>query len=246
MSRMRDEWNLKAQARLRRALPAIFPGGVVAHALARPFVPPTPRRAVESYWRHHPLRADRLARALAARSGAPEGWTWDIGAEDRAGRGATFRAPPAPYRDPVFARGPGHCCVCGQPVFRLGWHRDLWGDGRPNRKAEWHAACVAAWKLWSQPSEHVKALRRQQLRRCALRGGRLLRTSEVDHRIPLFQVWREREAHSWPGILAFWGGPNLQVINRAAHAEKCAREAASRAKPRPGVPAAEHLRPGTA
>src|SRR6266498_1185997 len=44
----------------------------------RPFIPPTPRRAVESYWRQHPIRADKLARALAALSGAPEGWVWQI------------------------------------------------------------------------------------------------------------------------------------------------------------------------
>src|SRR6266536_5751702 len=38
---------------------------------ARPYIPPTPRRAFESYWRQHPIRADKLARALAALSGAP-------------------------------------------------------------------------------------------------------------------------------------------------------------------------------
>ena len=63
-----------------------------------------PRLAVDGYWRAHVLRADRLARALAARSGAPEGWTWRLGAAS--GPPATFRAPPAPYREPAFARGP--------------------------------------------------------------------------------------------------------------------------------------------
>ncbi len=58
--------NERSLARLRRALPGIFPGGVLAYALSRPFIPPTPRLAVEGYWRAHPLRADRLARALAA------------------------------------------------------------------------------------------------------------------------------------------------------------------------------------
>ncbi len=32
----------------------------------------------------------------------------------------------------------------------------------------------------------------------------------------------------WPTLLGFWGLPNLQVINRAAHVEKSATEAASR------------------
>src|SRR5262249_30341402 len=53
-----------------------FPSGVLSRALSRPFIPPTPRPAIDSYWRAHPIRADRLARGLAARSGAPAGWTW--------------------------------------------------------------------------------------------------------------------------------------------------------------------------
>ena len=232
MSAWREERNEKARARLRRALPAIFPGTVLAHALSRPFVPPTPRRAIESYWRAHPLRADRLARALAGRSGPPPAeWSWDLGS-DRAGRGASFRCPPAPFRSAEFSRGPGYCCVCGQPVYRLGWHRDLWGDGKPNRNATWHSACVTAWKLWSDPSEHVQALKRQQDRRCAASGKRLLRSAEVDHRVPLHRVWAQRESHSWPALLAFWGAPNLQVINRDAHVAKCAAEAGLRASGR--------------
>jgi len=51
----------------------------------------------------------------------------------------------------------------------------------------------------------------------------------VDHRVPLFVVWSEHRSQPWPELLAFWGTPNLQVINRAAHVEKCAGEAAERA-----------------
>jgi hypothetical protein len=29
-------------------------------------------------------------------------------------------------------------------------------------------------------------------------------------------------------LLTFWGVPNLQVINRSAHVEKCAKEAGER------------------
>src|SRR6516165_9447022 len=47
--------------------PKIFPPAVLTRALIRPFIPPTPRLAIDSYWRAHPLRADRLARGLAAR-----------------------------------------------------------------------------------------------------------------------------------------------------------------------------------
>src|SRR6266567_8142088 len=73
------ERNRKSLARLSKALPAIFPPAVLERALSRPFIPPTPRLAIDSYWRAHPIRADRLARALAARSGALKGWTWQLG-----------------------------------------------------------------------------------------------------------------------------------------------------------------------
>ena len=233
MSAWRDARNDRSLLRLRRALPAIFPPPVLGHALSRPLVPPTPRRAVEGYWRAHPLRADRLARALATRSGAPEGWTWRLDAVSE-GRRTGFRAPPAPFREEAHSRGPGTCCVCGQPVYRFGWHRDLWGDGRPNRRASWHSACVVAWQFWCDPAAQAAVLKRVQGRRCRDTGKRLLRTAEIDHRVPLHVVWRRHRETAWPALLAFWGAPNLQVINRDAHRTKCAREAEARACARRG------------
>src|SRR5580700_12028976 len=79
------EINRRALARLTKALPAIFPAGVLSRALARPFIPPTPRLAIDTYWRAHPLRADRLARALARKSGAPAGWSWRLGERRKSG-----------------------------------------------------------------------------------------------------------------------------------------------------------------
>ena len=230
MSKWQDELdaiNRNAHARLTKALPAVFPANVLAHALARRFITPMPRLAINSYWRAHPVRAERLARALATRTGAPADWTWRLGTNPKAGLPATFRAPPAPYRERAFARGPGFCCVCGQPVYRIGWHADLWGAG-PNKNAMWHAACVVAWRFWNAPSDQAKVLKRLQARRCAQSGRRLLKTAEVDHRIPLFEVWRAHRASPWPALLAFWGLPNLQVINREIHAAKCAAEATYR------------------
>ncbi len=230
MSRWQDEKaerNRQAVVRLSRALPDIFPSAVLSRALGRPFVPPTPRLAVDSYWRAHPLRADRLARALAARSGAPEGWRWRLSGKSRDGLPATFRSPPAPYRERAFARGPGCCCVCGQPVYRFGWHVDLWGAG-PNNNAAWHCACVTAWQFWNAPSGEARLLRRLQARRCAQSGGRLWKTAEIDHRVPLFRVFREYRDTPWPKLLDYWGLPNLQLINRDVHVAKCAGEARHR------------------
>ena len=55
-----------------------------------------------------------------------------------------------------------------------------------------------------------------------------LKTAEVDHRTPLFRVWRDHRDLPWPDLLAFWGAPNLQVINRSAHVAKCATEVSER------------------
>ena len=223
--------NERSLARLRKALPALFPAPVLTHALARAFIPPTPRLAVDRYWQAHPFRADRLARALARQSGAPAGWHWRLSGGEADGTPATFRVPPLPYREAAHARGPGHCCVCGQPVYRFGWHRDLWGGG-PNRNAAWHSACVTAWRFWIAPSDFVRPLKRLQRHRCPESGARLWRTAEVDHRVPLFEIWRERRDAPWPELLAFWGLPNVRVINRSAHAAKCASEAGQRARAR--------------
>jgi hypothetical protein len=228
--------NAQALLRFNKALPEVFPTAVLVHAMARRWTPPTPRLAIDSYWRAHPLRADRVARALAVKSGTPAGWTWRLKSADEPHLPASFRAPPAPYRERPFSRGPGHCVVCGQPVYRLGWHADLWGDG-PNRNAVWHTACVAAWRLWNAPSDQAKLLRRLQGQRCSTSGARLWRTAEVDHRTPLFRVWREQRDAEWPTLLGYWGLPNLQVINRDAHVEKSAVEAASRRRSSVGAEA---------
>lgn len=230
MSKWQDDKakaNRQALARLTKLLPPIFPSGVLSRALNCPFVPPTPRLAIDSYWRAHPVRADRLARALAARSGAPGGWSWQLGDDRQTGLPATFRIPPAPYRERAYARGPGFCCVCGQPVYRFGWHVDLW-DAGINKNTNWHSACVIAWQFWNAPSGQTRLLRRLQGRRCRQTSRRLLRAAEVDHRVPLYQVWGEYRAAPWPDLLGYWGLPNLQVINREVHVAKCATEARGR------------------
>jgi hypothetical protein len=117
--------------------------------------------------------------------------------------------------------------VCGQPVYRFGWHVDLWDSGA-NKNANWHCACVIAWEFWNAPSGEAALLRRLQARRCGQTGGRLWKTAEVDHRMPLFRVWSDHRNEPWPKLLGYWGLPNLQVINRDAHAAKCAIEARDR------------------
>jgi len=221
------ERNRQSLARLNRVLPRIFPSAVLSRALARPFVPPTPRLAVDSYWRAHPIRADRLARALEARSGAPSGWTWQLDDTGKHGLPATYRAPPAPYRERAYIQGSGFCCVCGQPVYRFGWHVDLWDSGA-NMNANWHCACVIAWQFWNVPNGYARLLRRLQGWRCGQKAGDGYGRAPKLTTAFRFRVWNEHRETPWPDLLSYWGLPNLQVINRDVHAAKCATEAQDR------------------
>ena len=152
-----------------------------------------------------------------------------MASSDDDGRARTFRIPPAPFREARYRVGPGTCCLCGQPVYRFGWHRDLWGDAKINGRARWHACCVAAWKIWKAPADQARLLGRLQKRRCAVTGLRLLRNREVDHRVPLHRVWRKQRDLPWAALLQYWGFPNLQAINRDAHRLKSAAETSHRA-----------------
>ena len=241
---LRAEQNRLALARFEKALPDPFPAPALrtlwrgAGPRRRPGLPST------AYWRAHPLRADRLARALAVKSGAPAGWTWRLRSAGEPDLPVSFRAPPAPYREEAFSRGPGHCVVCGQPVYRLGWHVDLWDKG-PNKNAVWHTACVTAWQLWNAPSDHANCCANCNagVARPAARGCGGPRRSTTAR--PLFRVWREHRDTDWPTLLGYWGLPNLQVINRDVHAEnrppKRPRPAGSSQPPSPGDDRRDHI-----
>ena len=53
-----------------KALPDIFPKPALVHAYKRALLPPTPRLAIDLYWRAHPLRADKSSRAHSPRAAA--------------------------------------------------------------------------------------------------------------------------------------------------------------------------------
>ena len=117
---------------------------------------------------------------------------------------ATYRTPPAPYRERAYMQGPRFCCVCGQPVYRFGWHVDLW-DGSANMNANWHCACVIAWQFWNAPSGYARLLRRLQARRCGESGGRLWKSAEVDHRVPLFSGLERIPGNAVAGVAYLLG-----------------------------------------
>jgi hypothetical protein len=79
-----------------------------------------------------------------------------------------------------------------------------------------------------QPPTGLGAAALLQARRCVESGGRLWKTAEVDHRVPLFRVWSQHRETPWPALLDYWGLPNLRLINRDVHVVKNASEARDR------------------
>jgi hypothetical protein len=188
---------------------------------------PDSRRSVGAPWRF--AAAPRL------------GWTWRLGDAGRDYLPSSFRAPPAPFRDPAFARGAGFCCVRGQPVYRFGWHRDLWQRGPTltppgTRPAWWRGTCgrrqaiiagcssVSRATVAPRPAggswktAEVETNRDSQISRIRLSD----KTSRL-HRVPLFRVWRELRQTAWPALLDFWGLPNLQRRRARGAAASCTR-----------------------
>lgn len=100
----------------------------------------------------------------------------------------------------------------------------------------WHAPCVDAWRRWTSGAGLWRFLAERQGWVCAETGkplrepaGYLLRTPEVDHKVPLWRVRAEAAQHQWPDVLRFWDIGNLQALSPEGHRLKTAREAAERA-----------------
>jgi hypothetical protein len=122
------------------------------------------------------------------------------------------------------------------------WPRRMQGGTRfaaPAQVSYWHLAdmpiTLSNVCYWGKADIAVNRLiaTEQQLFGSQNDGGRLWKGAEVDHRVPLFRVWREYRDVPWPKLLDFWGLPNLQVINHDVHAAKCAIEARDRRAARP-------------
>lgn len=180
----------------------------------------TPRDLVDRYFRSHPRRTDRLAILLATKTGAPCGWSWERHIEDMQtrfwSRNFSFRQPPVPWQRHT---GVGRCCLCGQPIYRFGWHQPWGGWKVTSDKAGWHAVCKTAYLRWLNPGHGIAA------------------GHEADHFIPLYRVYRELgRTGRWPDILWYWSTFNIQILTTEEHQRKSAREAGERARFRVDAP----------
>lgn len=197
----------------------------------RPY-PLTPRDKVDFYWRKNRQRAICLTMALCRKRGKPRGWSWERWVEDEyqkklerdrycKARGWRIWGNPA-RRDfrsvplPLDGRGgPGHCRMCAQPIYALGWHKP-WGSSiNPNKQANWHACCGYVYSIMQQPL--------------------FLNGHEADHIYPLYRAFRDFSRFGdWPFIMNFWLPVNIQYLTPEEHKLKSKQEAQERAAFRKG------------
>src|SRR5208282_3258259 len=87
------------------------------------------RGSIASGWYFARPASEVMPTMSSLRRYLSHGWTWRLADKRKDGLPATFRTPPAPYRERAYAGGAGFCCVCRRPVYRFGWHVDLWKAG---------------------------------------------------------------------------------------------------------------------
>jgi 5-methylcytosine-specific restriction endonuclease McrA len=135
----------------------------------------------------------------------------------------------------------GTCRWCGTAIERA--------DGRPDRRRNWHPACVETYKL-SWPSHARLRVLERDGGRCAGCGAdtvkrRLRRSRPIEPRPgdgryagPYCRaVWSERHAWELDHVVPLADGgthelANLQTLCRPCHRAKTAREAGERARRR--------------
>ena len=128
------------------------------------------------------------------------------------------RVPPKPphYHNPL----PGQCRWCGQLIFKP--------DGKTlNKRANWHPACVKAYKLVAWPNVTRRTVLKRDKAVCAKCGHQCARKGKdgwhLDHIQPLIEA---------KGDIKFWELGNLQTLCQSCHHAKTGAEATARAEAR--------------
>ena len=189
----------------------------------------TPALRVRRYWHRHPARAFALMRAMAVANNEPIISDWPrVVSQSR----YTWHGPngePAIIHKPYKMIG---CPMCGGDRYALGWHSDWDGSGTSPR-GYWHAACSAAYDLMGKPGDHWRFFAERQNWKCSLSGDDLDPGGadiEIDHFVPLYQVFRDYHPdYSVLDLMIFWGPDNLRAVTKKAHKAKSKHEAGERA-----------------
>lgn len=196
------------------------------------------------------IEHEKKTMMLCKRSGLVEGYRWRETATRDDGKPlpthSSIRKTPAPFthhRNPPLPfhsfkhLGPGHCRVCGQPIYGAGDYRKT-AVSRHKRDSlrTWHEVCTSTFFLMTKPNNYAAVIAYGQQGLCAISGEPIappardyLGHADVDHEVPLFRVARDHADEPWYELLRFWTLPNLRAITNAAHLIKNREEARERA-----------------
>lgn len=192
------------------------------------------------------VKAEKTTMMLCRRTGLVEGYQWmrtasywnnePIPADRIRAARASHRSPPLPFHS-FKHLGPGHCRVCGQPIYGAGdYRKTAVSKHKRDSLRTWHDVCTTTYFVMTKPNDFlgVIALRQQGL--CAISGHPVgppareyIGHADVDHEVPLFRVARDHADEPWFDLLRFWTLSNLRAITKEAHISKNAAEAKERA-----------------
>ena len=121
--------------------------------------------------------------------------------------------------------------MCGGKRYALGWHKDWDGSGE-SKRGYWHAACSASYNMMRSPFDFWKFFYERQDGKCSLSGDDLggIDNIQIDHFVPLYQVFRDYREYPIEDILVFWGPDNLRAVTKSAHKIKSKYEAGERSR----------------
>lgn len=192
------------------------------------------------------IKAEKTTMMLCRRSGLVEGYQWmrtgtywdsrPIPEERMQSARSAHRSPPLPFHS--FKRlGPGHCRVCGQPIYGAGDYRKAAvSKHKRDSLRTWHDVCTTTYFLMTKPNDFLGVIALRQKGLCAITrepiappAREYVSQADVDHEVPLYRVARDYRDEPWFKLLRFWTLPNLRAITNAAHKAKNAAEAQERA-----------------
>jgi hypothetical protein len=127
------------------------------------------------------------------------------------------RKPPKPIHYDNYL--PGQCRFCGEGIFNE-------KTGKLKTRANWHPACVKAYKAIYWPAETRKEVWKRdkgQCARCPTKLEKLKSAWHVDHIVPLIEA---------QGDLSYWRMGNLCTLCIPCHKLKTSEEATARAEKR--------------
>ena len=123
------------------------------------------------------------------------------------------RRPPKPKH--YYSVSKGYCRYCGEAIIK---------DGKVNKRANWHKACLSEYKLIYWPRETRRAVWKRDQGVCAKCGHKCTKKDwDLDHRIPLIEA---------RGEIIYWMLDNCQTLCKICHKEKTSKEATNRAERR--------------